>query len=191
MAHLPIVRHIMTKRVGKLTFGMVIAVTLIIAGANYFQLQRPMGLVCDEDPRNEGIKVFVHYRYFVDPTVVVYDLRAVSEKSSPMDVTRVLLQFAVRQKEKSVTAVELAYKGQEKFRIQGEYFKTLGNEYGTQNPMYTIRTLPENLYKPDGKQAFGNWTGGMLGVLGRQMQDFTEWHRAWYINDLATSRKEQ
>jgi hypothetical protein len=56
--------------------------------------------------------------------------------------------------------------------------------------MYTLRTLPENLNRPDGEQAFGTWTGGMLGVLGHQMEDFAEWHSAWYIRDLATSIKE-
>ncbi len=180
----------MAKRFVKLIFGIVPVVVLVIAGANYFQWQRSMEIVRDADPRNEGIEVFVHYKYFVDPTVLVYDLRAVSEKSSPMDVTRVLLQFAEHQKEKSVAAVELAYRGQEKFRIMGDYFQALGKEYGTQNPMYTIRTLPENLYKPDGKQAFGTWTGGMLGVFGQQMEDFKEWHSSWYIKDMATSRKE-
>ena len=81
--------------------------------------------------------------------------------------------------------VKLSHAGNEKFRITGEYFKKLGLEFGEQNPVYTIRTMPQNLYKPDGTAAFGTWTGGVLGVLNNQMEDFNEFHRQWYVSDLA------
>lgn len=61
----------------------------------------------------------------------------------------------------------------------------MGVEYGTQNPVYTMRTFPENLYRPDGTAAFGTWTGGLFGVLGKQMEDFIEFHKQWYVNELA------
>jgi len=176
----------MTKRKVGMTAGAMAAVVFTVAATNYFQLQQPMSSVREADPRNDGIRVSVHYEYYVNPNVLVYDLREVSSKASPMDVTRVFLQFAERQKEKSFSAVQLAHQGEVKFLVQGDFFQKLGKEYGAQNPMYTLRTLPENLFKPDGKQAFGTWTGGMLGVLQRQMEDFTEWHRAWYIKDMAS-----
>jgi hypothetical protein len=176
----------MATRTFKILLGTVCTAALAIAGVNYFNLQRPMSQVVQTDPRNEGIRIFVHYKYFVDPGVLVYDLRAVPETSSPMDVTRVFLQFAEREKEVSFSSVELSHRGNEKFLLQGEYFHKLGQEYGNQNPAYTLRTLPENLYKPDGSPAFGTWTGGILGVLGRQMEDFTTWHRTWYIDELTS-----
>lgn len=175
----------MARRKLGILLCVVVAAILSIGAANYVLLQRSLLAVRDADPRNEGIHVFVHYKYFINPNVLVYDIREVAGKASPMDVTRVLLQFADGQKEKPFKTVELAHRGEVKFLMQGDYFQTLGKEYGVQNPMYTLRTMPENLYQPDGKQAFGTWTGGMLGVLGRQMEDFTEWHRTWYINDLA------
>ena len=48
-----------------------------------------------------------------------------------------------------------------------------------------MRTLPENVFKMDGTAAFGTWTGGWLGVVGKQMEDFSEFHKQWYISDLA------
>ena len=47
-----------------------------------------------------------------------------------------------------------------------------------------MRTFPENVYRPDGARAFDSWTGGVLGVLGKQMEDFNEFHKQWYIEDL-------
>src|SRR5450830_1712356 len=93
-----------------------------VAAVNYLNLQEPAASVLKEDPRNEGIQVFAHYKYFVNPDVLVYDLRRVSSTSSPMDVARVLLQFAAKQKDRSFEFVELSHKGSEKFKMKGEYF---------------------------------------------------------------------
>lgn len=150
-------------------------------------LQRSMMQVAHGDQRNEGIDVLVHYKYFIDPTVLVYDLRAVAPTASPIDVTRVLLQFAEQQKDQQFKTVELSYRGSEKFLLQGEFFQKMGQEYGSQNAAYTLRTLPENVYKTDGSLAFGQWTGGVFAVLTKQMEDFGNLHRAWYIDDIAAS----
>ncbi len=173
----------MSKSV-KYLVALLVTVILGIAGGNFFLLQRLAQIVLDSDPRNEGISVFAHYEYFVNPSVMVVDLRKVSGNNSSADITRVLLQFAQAQKSKSYSQVKLAYHGNPKFILKGDYFQTLGIEFGHQNPVYTMRTLPENVYKMDGTAAFGTWTGGVLGVLGKQMEDFNEFHRQWYISDL-------
>jgi hypothetical protein len=160
---------------------------IAIAGANYFLVQSSAQQVLGSDERNQGVSVFAHYQYFVDPSVLVIDLSKVSGTNSPADVTRVLLQFAKSQKSKRFELVKLAHQGKPKFMLKGEYFQTLGIEFGDQNPVYTMRTLPENVYNLDGTAAFGTWTGGMIGVLGNQMEDFNEFHKKWYIADLASN----
>jgi hypothetical protein len=60
----------------------------------------------------------------------------------------------------------------------------LGREHGWQNPVYTLRTLPEKLHRPDGSPAYRAWTGGLLGVMARQMQDLTGFCRAWFASDV-------
>jgi len=57
-------------------------------------------------------------------------------------------------------------------------------EYESQNPVYTIRTFPENLYTIDGKNVYGEWTGGLLGVVTKQMEDFNDFHKKWYIDEM-------
>lgn len=180
---------IMSKRA--FAFVCIVTCTTVsaIAAFNYFTLQHAMMEVNDARTGNKGVEVFTHYQYFVNPNVLVYDLRNVSEDTSPMDVTRVLLQFADRQKARTFSTVELCHRGTEKFVLKGEFFQKLGEEYGTQNPAYTLRTLPQNIYKLDGTQAFGSWTGGLLGVLAKQMEDFANFHRDWYIDDLKVANK--
>jgi hypothetical protein len=162
-------------------------IVVTIGAVNYFLLQYPMSQILKEDGRNDGMQVYTHFKYFVNLTVLVYDLRNVPGDASPMDVTRVLLQYAERQQNRSFSRIQLSHQGTGKFLLQGEYFKKLGQEFKQQNPAYTLRTLPENLLKIDGSAAFGTWTGGLFGVLNKQLEDFSDWHRDWYVSDLAAT----
>ncbi len=150
-----------------------------IWGWNHFTLQSSMNDVLSDDERNEAVDVSVHYGSYVQPSVLVYDLQEPTGAVAPMDLFRVFLQFADKVQDKEFETVELAYEGEVRFKIDGSYFHVLGEEYGEQNPMYTIRTFPENLQKPDGSRAFGEWTGGMLGVTGKQMEDFKDFADQW------------
>ena len=80
--------------------------------------------------------------------------------------------------------VHLKYRGVPKFQLSGSYFRKLGEEYERQNPAYTMRTFPQNLQLPDGSSAYSEWRGGLLGVLQRQTEDFSDFHRRWYVNDF-------
>jgi hypothetical protein len=91
----------------------------------------------------------------------------------------VLLQASSVLKERTFEQVHLARAGNVRFRLDGAYFKRLGEEYGVQNPICTMRTLPENVLKPDGTKAFPTWEGGLLGVAGKQMEDLTAFVAAW------------
>ena len=174
----------MTK-IFRASSGLVVFLFLAVASINYILPYRSAQQVLNSDPRNAGINLFAHYEYFILPSILVMDLRNVSGENSPADVTRVLLQYAQSQKDKEYSQVKLASHGVQKFLMRGDYFKTLGVEFGEQNPVYTMRTLPENIFHLDGTAAFGTWTGGVLGVLGKQMEDFTEFHKQWYITDYA------
>ena len=145
-----------------------------------------MNSVIKSDPRNDGINVTVTYGQYVTPSKLIYDLKSVSSTNSMADVFRVLLQFAEKMSSKNFKEVILSYKGKAKFKIDGKYFQTLGKEYSWQNPVYTIRTFPENLKNLDGSQAYGQWTGGLLGVLEKQMEDFNDFNEKWYLKDMST-----
>ncbi|MBU0899170.1 MAG: hypothetical protein KKB03_04225 [Nanoarchaeota archaeon] len=110
-----------------LAISILIAM-LIIAGCS--TLQPKMKEVINDDTRNDGIEVSVH------------------------------------------------------FKITGDYFCTLGKEYSWQNPVYTMRTFPENLMNPDGSRAYPEWTGGFIGVMGKQVEDFNDFHKKWWLDDM-------
>lgn len=175
--------EVMARRVIYL-LAAPLAVVVAIASWNYVGVQKQVSQVIKADLRNSGINAIAHYQWFVNPQTVVYDLRGVSEDKSALDVTRTLLQFSEQMKARSFDRVILSYKGNPRFMLKGNYFHTLGTEYGVQNPMYTLRTLPENIYNLDGSPAFGTWTGGALGVLGKQMEDLTEFNKRWYLSDV-------
>ena len=164
-----------------------VAAVAILSGVNCLMLGAPLADVLESDPRNSGIDIRAHYGNYVFPATLVLDLVAVGGESAPADVFRVLLQYASRLQEDEFEAVHLSFQGETKFLLKGAYFRELGLEYGTQNPVYTMRTFPENVYTENWEQAFPTWSGGLLGVMGKQMEDFSEFHRQWYIEHMESS----
>ena len=65
--------------------------------------------------------------------------------------------------------------------MDGSYFQEIGATRQTQNPVHTMRTMQEHLTNLDGTPAFGTWTGGWLGVLGKQLEDHNEFHKRWWV----------
>lgn len=166
----------------------VIAFAILVGGIylfNYLTLTQPVLTKIDFDSRNSGIEVDLHYKNYINPKVLVFNLKNVSNDKAVADVFRVLLQTTSELKEKDFETVELAFQGTTKFKLNGSYFKELGIEYDTQNPVYTMRTFPKNLMDITGKSVYGEWTGGLLGVLNKQMEDFNEFNRKWYLEDMS------
>jgi hypothetical protein len=100
------------------------------------------------------------------------------------DIFRVFLQFAERVKSFKFENLIFSYKGYHKFKIRGDYFQKLGEEYSWQNPVYTTRTMPVNIYTMDGKKAYHEWYGGFIGVSLKELEDFNDFHKKWWLNDL-------
>lgn len=168
--------------------GVLAALAIFVAAVfivNPLTLQRPMSKILEADPRNDGIVVSAHYGNYLNPSELTFDLKEVSGSNSPADVSRVLFQYAEALQDRKFDQVIISYRGTQKFYFEGLYFQNLGKEYGTQNPVYTMRTLPENVFTRDGSAAFGTWTGGLLGVVGKQMEDFNEFHKQWYLSEMS------
>src|SRR6185503_21332606 len=99
------------------------------------------------DARNAGFTVSAHYRFYLEPSTLVLDLRDVSA-AAPIDLFRGLFQSAaaLASNGRRFTRVILARAGTPVFMITGEDFEELGVEFaGGQNPVFLIRTLPEKL----------------------------------------------
>ena len=161
----------------------IIAIMIIacIYLSNYITLQNKLNNVITNDYRNADVNISVHYQYYILPKKIVFDIKKIGVDKSPIDIYRLLFQFAEITKNNQYNQVILSYKGKNKYYLNGSYWKKIGDEYSWQNPIYTLRTLPENVYKLDGTKAYNNWTGGMLGVLSQQMDDLNNLSAEWFI----------
>ena len=111
------------------------------------------------DQRNAGMSIRAHWRWYVDPTVLVYDVRGVGGATSRVDVVRALLQFAYRQKDRTFGRVDLASGGSARFSLDGRDFAALGREYPYRSPVDQMRLVPAMLRRPDGSRAFASHEG--------------------------------
>lgn len=160
--------------------GLVLLCLLVWAG-NYLLVGLPVSNELGSDPRNGGYHLSARYRLYVDPSTLVLNLRSV-DQAAPLDLFRGLFQAAkaMHEHDRSFSKVVLERAGKSIFMIEGSAFAELGAEYAAgQNPIYLIRTLPEKVYHLDGNPAYGTWTGGWLGVMGRQMDDVNQFAQEW------------
>ncbi|MCY3002542.1 MAG: hypothetical protein NTV21_12140 [Planctomycetota bacterium] len=163
----------------------VIAAALAVWGLNYLLVGRPVGRALLSDTRNRGYSLCAHYGYYLNPNVLVLDLRAI-DSAAPLDLFRGIFQSAeaLHNSGRRFERVALARSGTTVFLMNGEDFSTLGLEFGAgQNPVYLVRTLPEKLLRPDGEAAFGRWQGGLIGVLGEQAEDANDAAQQWASGD--------
>ncbi|HIF6286343.1 TPA: hypothetical protein ACX3LL_004619 [Enterobacter asburiae] len=123
----------------KKVYTAIILIVLLCGGvlsANYIFLQRHMNEVLKEDPRNDGISVWVYYKWFVNSSEINYDLRSVSAENSSLDVSRVMLQFAEKVKDYDFSKVYLSYTGPlgkrklsyvKRFKLTGDFVPLSAN----------------------------------------------------------------
>lgn len=174
--------------------GSILAVFALISGGRpsinpaqsiaNAKLEKALNRAIDSDDRNSGIDASAYYSGTFNTSVIVFDLQDIDGTKSRADVFRLLLDFAYEIRDDDYQQFELAFRGETKFKVDGFYFRSLGRDRHVENPMYTIRTFPEHLETPTGLRAYPEWTGGALGVLSKQMDDFSDFHDRWYMNEL-------
>jgi hypothetical protein len=163
----------------KLVFvGTPLVAALVGYSANLFLLQEPMNDVLKESAAFRGMNVSAHYQYWVVPGVVVYDLRELGVRQTPIDVQTALLEFAKKVKEKRYSRVELSYKGTTKFSIDGGTFAQVGREYEKHNYQYVLYRFPRLFQAEDGAKVPASSLSDRDALL--------QFHREWYGEDGMT-----
>ena len=122
-------------------------------------------------------------RWLLSPSQVVVDVWSVKGTQSMAGMDRMLLKTAEALQGRRSQTVVLAFRGKTRLLIEGDYFQEIGVTRQTQNPIYTMRTMQQHVQNPDGSPAFGVWTGGWLGVLGKELEDHNTFHKRWWVND--------
>jgi hypothetical protein len=163
----------------KLVFvGTPLVAALVGYSANLILLQEPVNDVLKQSVAFQGMDVSAHYQYWVIPGVVVYDLRQVGVRQTPLDVHTAFLEFAKKVKEKRYSRVELSYKGTTKFSIDGASFHQLGEQYAKKNYDYALYRFPKLFHSSDG--------GPAPAAAGNGRDALVEFHRHWYGQDQLT-----
>lgn len=139
----------------------------------------PVAQALGADDRNDGFDLHAYRSLLVHPRDITLDLVSV-DSAATVDLTRGLFQSAEALKDREFGRVTLARGGKAVFVLSGSDFKELGASVAAgENPIYLLRTLPEKLTLPDGRRAFGSWSGGWLGVLNGQLEDLNVFGPAW------------
>jgi len=163
----------------KLIFvGTPLVAALIGYSANLFLLQEPVNDILKENAAFRGMEVSAHYEYFIVPGVIVYDLRSLSFRQTPIDVHTAFLEFAKRLKEKRYKRVDLSFKGKTKFSIDGASFAQLGHEYSKRNFEFALYDFPRLFQAVEGTTPLDKSTSNRDVLL--------QFHRRWYGNDVLT-----
>jgi hypothetical protein len=160
----------------KLVFvGTPLIAALVGYSANAFLLQEPMNDILSHNSSFSGMQVSAHYEYWVVPGVVVFDLRHLGVKQTPIDVHTALLEFAKKLKSKRYSRVDLSYRGDTKFSIDGASFTKLGEEYAKRNFDFVLYKLPR-LLQPS------------VDSTTSDRNALVEFHRHWYGDDAMTAK---
>jgi hypothetical protein len=158
----------------KLVFvGTPLIAALVGYSANSLLLQEPMNDILKQSTSFSGMKVSAHYQYFVVPGVVVYDLRSLSVRQTPIDVHTALLKFAEKLRAKRYSRVDISYRGATKFSMTGASFARLGDEYAKRNLDYVLYTMPR-LVQP------------AVAANSSDRDALVAFHQHWYGNDTLT-----
>jgi hypothetical protein len=173
------------NRLAILLVALLVIAPVAVWAYNEVTVQKPLSRILISDPRNHVVKASAHYDGWLDFNTIVFDVTDLSGDATRMDVFRLFLQYAQAMKESRVKRVILAADGKNKFVLDGDYFNELGREFDSQNPIYTMRTFPLHVTAMDGSHPFSEYTGGLLGVLTKEMDQFGELQDKWYVEELS------
>lgn len=163
----------------KLVFvGTPLVAALIGYSANLLLLQEPVNDVLKQNAAFQGMSVSAHYQYWVIPGIVVYDLRELGFRQTPIDVHTAFLEFAKKVKDKRYARVELSYKGTTKFSIDGASFNKLGQEYSKRNFDYVLYSFARLFHPENGTRPLDDAISDRDALL--------EFHKQWYGKDVFT-----
>lgn len=139
--------------------------------ANFLLLQRPMNDILRRNQSFNGMSVATHYKWFVKPGEVVYDLRTPGDGLGPLHVQAALLEFARARVNGGDRKIELHWQGQPRFVIAGNDFREIGRRYAAGDFEYALLALPRLVIPAP---------GGTDVKADDGREALKEFHRIWY-----------
>lgn len=139
--------------------------------ANFLILQRPMNDILRGNETFRGMSVSTHYKWWLVPAEVVYDLRAPGDGLGPLHVQAALLEFARTRLGGNEDRVLLRWRGDTRFSIRGEDFREIGRRYADGDFEYALLTLPRMVVPIDQSSPI---------PASDSREALEEFHRIWY-----------
>jgi hypothetical protein len=132
---------------------------------------------CDS---KDVVAVRVNYSGIFDTQTVIFDLRdGGSPSARGIDPVHLLMQFASKLDLYSTRRIVLARNGQHRFCVSSDDMRPLADSYANGGVLWAFDNLPARVRRMDGTRAFGEWTGGWLGVLKEQTEDLAQFINEW------------
>lgn len=157
---------------------MVFIIFSVGVGAKDLDADRK--IIQQQDPRNLPVDFTIETK----GKALWFCVQDIHNQAKPVDVFRVFMQTAEHFQSELFDQVVLCFRNKGRFVLSGQHFRQIGEEFGVQNPVYTIRTFPEKLKTLTGEVAFTSHRGGALYQMRMQMEDFNRMHNEWYLGDL-------
>ncbi|HPM76417.1 MAG TPA: hypothetical protein PK961_04945 [bacterium] len=151
-----------------------VSVCALVFGFNYFNLQRPVNRILEQDERNAGVRVSVYYDSYVDTDMIVFDVRFVGPPAGYPGLFRVFFQFAREMQGRDIENVMLAYNGRQKLKIKGDDFQELGASFGAMQPRQLLWELARNLRLLNGRLVMSNIPGDYAKMLEKNLSEDNE-----------------
>ena len=170
--------HLRNKKL--ILVGTPLFAALIGYSANLFLLQEPMNDVLKQNVAFNGMDVSAHYKYWVVPSVIEYDLQSLTVHQTPIDVHTALLEFAKKVRTKRFSRIEIAYHGTTKFSVDGASFQRLGDEYAKHNFGYALYTFARTARPVDASKPAPGAVSDRDALL--------QFHKQWYGDDAMTRK---
>lgn len=158
--------------------GTLLFLAFAVWFANYIFLGAALNKATLSDKRNGGIVASAHFQYYVNPSIMVFNIKRISGQNSRIDVFRLFEQFAQLEQNRHFSAVQLACEGKPRFVIDGDYFNQLGREYSTQNPIYTLRTVTDHAHPVGFNPKFAPSDDSIMGAMSG-IQNFSKFIDSW------------
>jgi len=113
------------------SLAALVLLCLLVWTGNLVLIGLPVSTELGSDSRNESYHLSAHYRFYIDPTTLVLNLRSV-DQAAPIDLFRGLLQAAkaLHEKGRSFSQVILARGGKPLFTMDGESPRVFRRAHG-------------------------------------------------------------
>lgn len=149
--------------------------------ANFLLLQQPMNQVLQANHAFRGMSVSTHYRYWIVPGVVEYDLKAIAEGQTALEVHTALLEYARVLRQYSIRRIDLLFQGERRISIDGAAFQRVGEEYHRRNLEYAYFDFPRLFVSEERAEPEGTQSPSALDAL-------IAFHALWYDSDPPPAR---